>query len=73
MKNVKTLKEIAEILNISEQKASKIKTKIEITEFCNIPSYMIWGTGKNKYYNTDKFKYYLENKIGSKKPKKTLL
>ena len=66
---MKTLKEIAKSLNISEKKASDIKQKIESKEYPGVPSYMVWGTGKNKEYNLEKFKRYLsyESKNNQKK------
>jgi hypothetical protein len=50
----RTLKEIAKVLNISEKKASKIKQEIESDFSC--PSYMVWGTGKQKGYNVESFR-----------------
>jgi len=64
--NMKTLKEIAKSLNVSEKKASDIKQKIESREYPGVPSYMIWGTGKKKEYNLEKFKRYLNNEKNSK-------
>ena len=53
-----TLKKVAKKLNISESKASKIKQKIELNEYPNIPTHMIWGTGKKKKYRLELFKKY---------------
>ncbi|WP_163398140.1 hypothetical protein [Flavobacterium fluviatile] len=61
---VKTLKEVAKILKISESKASEIKKKIESD--IGAPSYMVWGTGTQKGYLLSSF----GKKIGIKVEKK---
>ena len=54
---VKTLKEVSKSLKISIKKASEIKQKIENKIGC--PSYMVWGTGKQKGYLLSSFEKYL--------------
>ena len=56
---MKTLKEVAEKLNISVNKASIIKKKIESKYYRGVPSFMVWGTGNKKKYDIDLFKKML--------------
>jgi hypothetical protein len=50
---VKTLKDVAKHLKISNKKASEIKQKIE--NKINAPKYMVWGTGNQKGYSLSSF------------------
>ena len=56
---MKTLKQVARALRISETKASRIKRKIEEELYPGVPSFMVWGYGEGKRYNLKTFREYL--------------